>query len=140
LILIPSRDKLLFITKGVIMSIPALLFRGFVCGTGSLIATRVLGPYVLEAASSYLSPVASAAGTALKTTALFAGATGLAAGGYGAACYISKKTDLTQDGFDLLINKGWSEAKIERLHKFVPALTFAASCAPLAYLAVRLFV
>ena len=130
------------------MSIPSLLFRGFVCGTGSLIATRVLGPYVLDAASSYLSPGVSAAagaassaiGTALKTTALFTAAAGLATGGYIAACYISKKTDLSQDGYDLLIDRGWSEAKVESLHKFVPALTFAASCAPLAYLTVRLFV
>lgn len=121
------------------MSLGEALVRGAVGGIGSFVVGKLLAPFAWDALKSSASHGKELAATALKATSVTMGAFALAGAGYTSACWIHKKTDLTRDGFDL-ITAGYNERTVERLHRYVPTLTFAASLAPLAYIAVRLVI
>ena len=111
---------------------------GLIGGTASFVASKVLAPYVWESTKSYLSATADVAKTALKTSAIFGSAIAFAAVGCTTAYWISKQTDQKEgNGFELEI-RGWNAGTIRNVHTFVPILTTAVSCTPLAYLSIRL--
>ncbi|MBS0634448.1 MAG: hypothetical protein JSR37_03180 [Verrucomicrobia bacterium] len=112
---------------------------GLAGGVASFVAGKMLAPYAWEMIKSGASQGKDLAASALKTTAVALGAFTLAGVGYGAACWIHNKTALTGGRFDLVL-QGYNEKTVETVHKYAPTATFAASCAPLAYMAVRLFI
>lgn len=121
------------------MSLGESLLRGAAGGAASFIVGKIMAPYIWEAGKTGLTAGADLAKSALKTTGVALGAFMMAGAGYGAACWIAKKTDTSGDGFDL-ITQGYNPSTVENLHRYVPAATFITSLTPLAYITVRLFI
>lgn len=106
-------------------------------GVASYAASKILAPYAWDSAKSYMYGGAQIVGSALKTTAVAAGALAFATAGCTAAYWVHKKTDaINGDAFELSI-KGWSDNSIKNLHTYVPPLIATASIS-LAYLGIRL--
>ncbi|MCE5295219.1 MAG: hypothetical protein LLF94_11505 [Chlamydiales bacterium] len=112
--------------------------KGAAGGLASFVAGKLIAPYAWSLVESTASHGKELATSALKASGVAAAAFAVAGAGYGAACWVSKRTDTTRtEGYDLIL-AGYKPETVENLHRYVPTATFVTSLAPLAYLAVRL--
>lgn len=113
------------------------VIKGAAGGIASFVAGKLIAPYAWNLVESTATHGKELATSALKASGVAAAAFAIAGAGYGAACWAHKRTDTQREGFDLII-AGHKPETVENLHRYVPALTFAASLTPLAYLTIRL--